>query len=1423
MSASDPPPDQPPREIGGIPAQIIHEAEAIAAANQEEEVKVQENTNNASSSPENHTRHHGGVSPHLDDVPEPAYNGADYGQLDISQNGLDTGARIGSDGRVNIKINQRSKKLTNLLLPALRHQLELQREKASQEPPIPEGLGDTDGLPPPPMNIVIQIVGSRGDVQPFVALGQVLKNKYNHRVRIATHPTFRQFVTENGLEFFSIGGDPAELMAFMVKNPGLMPGIDSLKSGDVGKRRKGIYEMITGCWRSTIEAGDGTGIQLADDARSFDSAVSFGTDPTMKPFVADAIIANPPSFAHVHIAEKLGIPLHLMFTMPWSPTQSFPHPLANIVSSNADANMANFVTYALVDMLTWQGLGDVINRFRERSLNLEPISIMWAPGMVSRLRIPWTYCWSPALIPKPSDWGNYIDISGFFFLNLSTNYTPAKELADFLARGPPPVYIGFGSIVVDDPNAMTRMIFEAIKKTGQRALVSKGWGGLGADQLGIPEGVFMLGNCPHDWLFQHVSCVVHHGGAGTTAAGILAGRPTVVVPFFGDQPFWGAMTARAGAGPKPIPYKNLTADKLAVQIMEALKPESLERAKELSRKIKSEDGTEAGAQSFHKQLHLQDIRCSLDPRRTAVWRVKRTDIRLSPLAAVVLGSEGLLDFSDLKLYRAREYETEDGPWEPISGGAAALMGTIGNLSMGIADFPVEILKSLKTASGELKDLHERRHSGSPAPDAREASHENGPGSPLKPSASDISLDRGGSLGAGSQPKLSQETRHSRSPTRQGEPLEIRTDMSPEHPSTEAATNSSGEATRVQSRTSTESTTGPASRETTATSTRPSAMATVMSPTGEPRSHSHHRSWSHHRHHSRSHSGSPKPHHRDHSPACEEVGQISLETALTGAKAVGKIVSAGVKSPMDFTLSLAKGFHNAPKLYGDDTVRKSEKITDFQSGLRAAGREFTYGFYDGVTGLVTQPLAGAKKEGAAGFFKGAAKGFGGLILKPGAGIWGLPGYTAKGIYAEVAKHFGSSVQNYIIAARTAQGFEDWKNSTPEEREAIIRAWKDGKIESQKRGQLYGTERKENIESHIVTKTQSDSIELVHGFKNTRHLSWDERKVLAERRDQLKKEQKELERREREIKQEEAKRNGGKVKSRCRFCPFDHDSSHHLDHSRSLSSISSSLEYAKTHSPDDDLQDYDHAILKAVTETSKGNPDEDAIIERALRASLRELHNAGHDGTDHDDEAYKKALRASLQEFNRAQAARKQHRADAQETGVVSTIAETDEEEEEHKNQLEKVLTKSLEEYKLSQAARSVPNFSTETASHDSGIDTDYDDDFKRAVEESKRLHAENQLKHTDLARREEALATPAGAGVADSEHGHGRGGDGQEDNEDDDDDDDLKKAITASENEEKVRQQNLTQQRTEEEIVMDYIKKQSLLEEELRKQREEATR
>lgn len=150
---------------------------------------------------------------------------------------------------------------------------------------------DSECPGPPALNVLIQVVGSRGDIQPFVALGLALA-RAGHRIRIATHETFKDFVESHGLEFFNIGGDPKRLMAYMVKNPGLMPGMDSLRNGDIAQNRADIREILDGCWRACFQS----------------------TDEDSKPFFANAIIANPPSFAHIHCAEKLGVPLHIMFT-----------------------------------------------------------------------------------------------------------------------------------------------------------------------------------------------------------------------------------------------------------------------------------------------------------------------------------------------------------------------------------------------------------------------------------------------------------------------------------------------------------------------------------------------------------------------------------------------------------------------------------------------------------------------------------------------------------------------------------------------------------------------------------------------------------------------------------------------------------------------------------------------------------------------------------------------------------------------------------------------------------------------------------------------------------------------------------------------------------------------------------------------------
>ncbi|RYO75320.1 hypothetical protein DL764_010490 [Monosporascus ibericus] len=489
------------------------------------------------------------------------------------------------DGRINIDLNSRAVKSLSLL-PNFKPPALEDFNKPPSVPPAFSSLEQDEHQWKPfsvKLNIVIQIVGSRGDVQPFVALGTELQ-KHGRRVRLATHNAFDSFVRDAGLEFYPIGGDPAELMAYMVRNPGLIPSMQSLRAGDIKKKRAMMSEMLRDCWLSCIEP-----------------------DPmSLSPFVADAIIANPPSFAHVHCAQALGIPVYMMFTMPWTSTTAFPHPLVNITfshGSRAKPLTANYISYVVVEHFIWQGLGDVINEWRE-SIDLEPIAFSEGPRLVETLNVPFTYCWSPALVPKPTDWGFYIDVCGFFFRE-PPSYRPPPELQEFLRSGPLLIYIGFGSIVVDKPKVLSEMLLEAIRITGTRAVISRGWSELDGPQS---RDVMFLGDCPHEWLFQHVKAVIHYGGAGITACGLLNGRPTTIIPFFrrvgfpefsnnpillrvladsaGSQLFWGNMVATAGAGPAPIDQKSLTIDRLVEAIQYCLTPEASEAAGQIaSRRI----------------------------------------------------------------------------------------------------------------------------------------------------------------------------------------------------------------------------------------------------------------------------------------------------------------------------------------------------------------------------------------------------------------------------------------------------------------------------------------------------------------------------------------------------------------------------------------------------------------------------------------------------------------------------------------------------------------------------------------------------------------------------------------------------------------------------------------------------------------------
>ncbi|KAM1234320.1 hypothetical protein ACFX13_003992 [Malus domestica] len=428
---------------------------------------------------------------------------------------------------------------------------------------------DTEDLQDiPPMQIVMLIVGTRGDVQPFIAIGKRLQD-YGHRVRLATHSNFKEFVLTAGLEFYPLGGDPKVLAGYMVKNKGFLPSGPSEIPIQRSQLKDIIYSLFSACKEPDMDSGI--------------------------PFKADAIIANPPAYGHTHVAEALKVPIHVFFTMPWTPTSEFPHPLSRVKQTTGYR-----LSYQIVDSLIWLGIRDMINDVRKKKLKLRPVTYLsGSQGYDSD--VPYGYIWSPHLVPKPKDWGPKIDVVGFCFLDLASNYEPPEALVKWLEAGDKPIYIGFGSLPVQEPQKMTQIIVEALEKTGQRGIINKGWGGLG--ELAEPKDfIYLLDNCPHDWLFLQCKAVVHHGGAGTTAAGLKAACPTTIVPFFGDQPFWGERVHARGVGPAPIAVDQFSLPKLVDAINFMLDPKVKERAVELAKDMENEDGVTGAVKAFFKHL-----------------------------------------------------------------------------------------------------------------------------------------------------------------------------------------------------------------------------------------------------------------------------------------------------------------------------------------------------------------------------------------------------------------------------------------------------------------------------------------------------------------------------------------------------------------------------------------------------------------------------------------------------------------------------------------------------------------------------------------------------------------------------------------------------------------------------------------------------
>jgi UDP:flavonoid glycosyltransferase YjiC (YdhE family) len=406
------------------------------------------------------------------------------------------------------------------------------------------------------MSITIVAYGTQGDVQPLVALGKGLAAA-GHHVRMIASSNFRPFVERHGLEAIASSVD-----------------VHAMMSSDDGKlwseRGTKPFEQMRIMRRLLEHTAPAMMREAWDACQGTEAVISTATG---EPFATS-------------IAERLAIPhLTALLAPAFAPTRSGAATWMPVFPERS--SLLNYLSGKLLTEGAFYRLSaDMINAFRVETLGLSRQSV-FRFAAESRRR-PAVLGYSAHVIPHPPDWPETFHTTGYWFIE-DEPWEPPSELVSFLDAGERPVCVGFGSMTGRDKAALTQLVYDAVARTGRRAILLSGWGGIG--DAATPPGILRIEAAPHAWLYPRMAAVVHHGGAGTTAAALRAGVPMVVVPHLGDQPYWGQRMRSLGVAPKPVPRPKLTAERLAEAIDTAASDSAMrKRAAELGTAIRAEDG-----------------------------------------------------------------------------------------------------------------------------------------------------------------------------------------------------------------------------------------------------------------------------------------------------------------------------------------------------------------------------------------------------------------------------------------------------------------------------------------------------------------------------------------------------------------------------------------------------------------------------------------------------------------------------------------------------------------------------------------------------------------------------------------------------------------------------------------------------------------
>ncbi|GLQ95948.1 glycosyltransferase [Dyella mobilis] len=406
-----------------------------------------------------------------------------------------------------------------------------------------------------PAPIAIFTIGTQGDIRPCVALGVGLQ-RAGYPVRIVTSDNFANLVREAGLAFFPL---TANFQTLLDSNRDIADkGLDFAAMARISRR---FYTDWARRWASEgMAAADGAGLLIG--------------------------VANSTLLAKA-VAEARGVPFVGAQLQPLTPSRQM-SPLV-LTGGRTLPSSLNMPIYNLLRLLVWYVMKPAINDIVRPQLGL-PRYPWYGPYFKNRHHRV-LYGFSRHVVPRPDDWPDTVQITGSWFLD-QPHWQPPDALRDFLDAGPKPIYIGFGSMISTQAERFTAAVYEAVRKSGQRAVLATGWGGLSGEEGSADDQIFVTRGAPHDWLFPRMAAAVHHGGAGTTAAAARAGIPSVIVPFFGDQPFWARSLQREGAAPPMIDRRNMDATRLAAAIAMATQEPMRQAAALLGEKVRSENGVE---------------------------------------------------------------------------------------------------------------------------------------------------------------------------------------------------------------------------------------------------------------------------------------------------------------------------------------------------------------------------------------------------------------------------------------------------------------------------------------------------------------------------------------------------------------------------------------------------------------------------------------------------------------------------------------------------------------------------------------------------------------------------------------------------------------------------------------------------------------